>query len=345
MGNASIGVKRRGGDSELTFGPTLQPPRVKGGGARMRIFRRESTQQNWPHVVPPRGRIAYVNGHYVRHGAAQVHIEDRGLQFGDAVYEVCAIEAGRLRDEDEHLDRLERSTREIEMAMPMPRDALKLVLRELVRRNRVTTGLLYLQVTRGAAHRDHPIPVDAQRSTLILTAHSLDPSAIAKRRLEGIAVLTRPDERWARRDIKTTMLLPNLIAKTAARRAGAYEAMLVDEDGIVTEGSSTNAWIVDAKGQLVTRALTNDILPGVTRRVILEAVAEAQMASVERGFTPEEACAASEAFISSATGIYPVIAIDGQPVGKGVPGPVTRRIQELYAHRSAMRAGAADGPR
>ncbi len=298
---------------------------------------------SWPHVIPPRGRIAYVNGHYVRHGQAQVHIEDRGLQFGDAVYEVCAIEDGRLRDEQEHLDRLERSTREIEMAMPLPRSALKLVFREVVRRNRVRTGLLYLQVTRGAAHRDHPIPPRGLRPTLILTAHSLDPAAIAKRRAEGIAVITRPDERWARRDIKTTQLLPNLLAKTAARRAGAYEAILVDEEGVVTEGSSTNAWIVDKDGRLTTRALSNDILPGVTRRVIFEAAAEAQLPIIERGFAPKEAYAAEEAFISSATGIYPVIAIDGRRVGEGVPGPVTRRVQELYARKSAMRAGAADG--
>jgi D-alanine transaminase len=298
--------------------------------------------QNWPHVVPPRGRIAYVNGHYVRHGEAQVHIEDRGLQFGDAVYEVCAVENGTLRDVEEHLDRLERSTREIELAMPMSRAALKLVFRELVRRNRVESGLLYLQATRGALHRDHPIPANAPKPTLILTAHSLDPAGIAKRRAEGIAVITRPDERWARRDIKTTQLLPNLMAKTAARRSGAYEAILVDKDGIVTEGSSTNAWIIDEKGRLITRALSNDILPGVTRRVILEAAAEAQLAFVERGFAPKEAYAAREAFISSATGIYPVIAIDGRRVGEGVPGPVTRRVQELYARNSAMRAGAAD---
>jgi D-alanine transaminase len=225
----------------------------------------------------------------VRHGEAQVHIEDRGLQFGDAVYEVCAIENGNLRDEEEHLDRLERSTREIEMAMPMSRTALKLVFRELVRRNRVKTGLLYLQVTRGAVHRDHPIPASGPKPTLILTAHSLDPTAIAKRRAEGIFVITRRDERWARRDIKTTQLLPNLMAKTAARRADAFEAILVDKDGFVTEGSSTNAWIVDQEGRLITRALSNDILPGVTRRVILEAAAEAQLAVVERGFAPNEA--------------------------------------------------------
>src|SRR5580704_10803734 len=177
--------------------------------------------QNWPRTIPPRGRIAYVNGHYVRHGDAHVHIEDRGLQFGDSIYEVCGIVDGHLTDEEEHLDRMERSLREIEMAMPMGRAALKLIFRELVRRNRVKTGLVYLQATRGAVHRDHPIPVQSPRTTLVITAHALDPNGIAQRATEGLAVITRPDERWARCDIKTTQLLANLVAKTAARRAGA----------------------------------------------------------------------------------------------------------------------------
>lgn len=301
------------------------------------------SRQNWPNILPPRGRVAYVNGHYVRHRDAVVHIEDRGLQFADAVYEVCSVIAGRLVDEEEHLDRLERSTREIEMAMPMGRASLKMVFREMIRLNRVRDGLVYLQVTRGALHRDHPIPEASPKPTLILTAHSLDPAAIETRRRDGIAVALRPDERWARRDIKTVQLLPNLIAKTAARRAGAYEAWLI-EDGFVTEGSSTTAWIIDAKGELITRALTNAILPGVTRRVILEVAAEAQLRVAERSFTPAEAAAAREAFISSANGIHPVVSIDGKPVGDGRPGPVTRRVQELYARRSTERKAAAERP-
>jgi D-alanine transaminase len=286
----------------------------------------------------PAGRIAYVDGRYLPHGRASVHIEDRGLQLADAVYEVCAIADGLLQDEEEHLDRLERSLGELDMAMPMPRHVLALVMRELLRRNRALTGLLYLQVTRGAARRDHPIPKEKIRPTLIMTVRELDAAGLARRNEEGIKVITRPDERWARCDIKTTQLLANLLAKTAARKAGAYEAWLVDDDGFVTEGSSTNAWIVDADGRLTTRQLSHDILPGVTRRVILAAAAEAQLGVFERKFTPEEAARAREAFISSATGVVPVIAIDGKQVGEGLPGPVTKRVQQLYAHRSSAAA-------
>jgi D-alanine transaminase len=286
----------------------------------------------------PAGRVAYVDGRYLPHGRAAVHIEDRGLQLADAVYEVCAVLGGALMDEEEHLDRLARSLGEIGMAMPMSRNVLRLVMRELVRRNRIRTGLLYLQVTRGAARRDHPIPVPARRPTLILTVREMDAASLERRRVDGIAVVTRPDERWARCDIKTTQLLPNLLAKTAARQAGAYEAWLVDGDGFVTEGSSTTAWIIDAAGHVTTRQLSHEILPGVTRRVILEAAAEAQLPVSERRFTPADAREAREAFISSATGVVPVVSIDGKAIGEGRPGPVTRRVQELYAHRSAARA-------
>lgn len=290
----------------------------------------------------PVGRVAYVNGRYLPHAQAAVHIEDRGLQLGDSVYEVCAVMDGRLMDEEEHLDRLERSLREIEMAMPMGRAPLKLVFRELVRRNRVEQGLLYLQVTRGAVRRDHPIPAAPPRPTLVLTARSVDKPSFDARRDTGIAVITHPDERWARCDIKTTQLLGNLLAKTAARRVGAYEAWLIDRDGNVTEGSSTTAWIVDEKGTLTTRSLSNAILPGVTRRVILEAASEAQLKIVERHFTPADAAKAKEAFISSATGVIPVTAIDGKSVGDGKPGTLTRRVQDLYARRSALHAGIAE---
>jgi D-alanine transaminase len=286
----------------------------------------------------PAGRIAYVDGRYVAHGAASVHIEDRGLQLGDAVYEVCGIDRGRLMDEEEHLDRLERSLGELEIAMPMPRRPLKLVMRELVRRNAVRDGLLYLQVSRGVARRDHPIPNICPRPSLVLTARAIPPSEFEARRRSGVGVITRPDERWGRVDIKTVQLLPNLLAKTAARRAGAYEAWLVDDDGFVTEGSSTTAWIVDEAGSLRTRSLSNAILPGVTRRVILEAAAAAQLPVKEASFAPEEALAAREAFISSATGVMPVTAIDGTPIGDGKPGPLTRRVQELYALTSGERA-------
>jgi len=287
---------------------------------------------------PPVGRIAYVDGRYVGHGSAGVHIEDRGFQLGDGVYEVCAVVDGALMDEAEHLDRLVRSVGEIEMAMPMPRNALKLVMREVVRRNGVRDGLLYLQVTRGAVRRDHPIPDTQPRPSLVITARGWDAGAMAKRRADGIAVISAPDERWGRVDIKTVQLLPNLLAKTAARRAGAYEAWLVDRDGMVTEGSSTTAWIVDAQGRLTTRNLTNAILPGVTRRVILEAAATAQLPVREKAFSLPDALKAKEAFISSATGVIPVTRIDGTQIGDGKPGPLTRRVQELYEAESGRRA-------
>jgi D-alanine transaminase len=286
----------------------------------------------------PAGRVAYVDGRYIRHGDAAVHVEDRGLQLGDSVYEVCLVSSGHLMDESEHLDRLERSLREIEVAMPMPRGPLALVMREVVRRNGVCDGLLYLQVTRGAVRRDHPIPSSQPRPTLMLTARGMDVDGLARRKEQGIAAITRPDERWARRDIKTTQLLANLLAKTEARKAGAYEALLVDDDGFITEGSSMNAWIVDGEGRLVTRSLSHEILPGVTRRVIFDAAAEAQLPVVERSFTPEDVLAAREAFVSAATGVLPVITLNGQKIGDGKAGPVTRRVQELYGRLAEKRA-------
>jgi D-alanine transaminase len=284
----------------------------------------------------PAGRIAYVNGRYCAHGVAGVHIEDRGLQLGDSIYEVVGVLGGVLCDEEEHLDRLERSLGELRMAMPMERAAIRLVMRELKRRNDLRDGFLYLQVTRGALRRDHPIPEKGPRPTLVMTARGRNPAAVRRLLEEGIAVQTMPDERWGRCDIKTTQLLANAIAKTEARRAGAYEAWLTDTDGFITEGSSTTAWIVDGEGRLLTRELSTAILPGVTRRVILEVAGESQIPFLQRAFTPAEAAVAREAFISSASGsAVPVLAIDGQKIGNGRPGPVTRRIQELYAARVA----------
>jgi D-alanine transaminase len=296
------------------------------------------TSHGWPSRAPS-GRIAYVNGRYLPHADASVHVEDRGLQFADAIYEVWSVVAGEIFDEEEHLDRLERSLGELGMAMPIARGPLKFVLREIARRNRVETGLIYLQITRGTARRDHPIPAQPPKPTLILTSRSLDVQAIDQRRSGGVRVVTLPDERWARCDIKSTGLLPNILAKTEARRVGAYEAWLVDRDGFVTEGSSTTAWIVDREGRLVTRDLSNAILPGVTRRVALAAAAEAQIPIVERRFTPEEAAGAREAFLSAASaGILPIVAIDGKPIGDGKPGPVARRLQELYVAAAAKKA-------
>jgi D-alanine transaminase len=287
----------------------------------------------------PSGRIAYVNGRYLPHGDASVHVEDRGLQFADAIYEVWSVVGGEIFDEEEHLDRLERSLGELDIPMPIARAPLKFVLREIARRNRVMDGLIYLQITRGTARRDHPIPAQPPKPTLILTARSLDMHAIEQRRSTGVRVVTLPDQRWGRCDIKSTGLLANILAKTEARRAGAYEAWLVDRDGFVTEGSSTTAWIVDGEGRLVTRDLSNAILPGVTRRVALSAAAEAQIPIVERRFTPKEAAGAREAFLSAASaGILPIVVIDGKPIGDGKPGPVARRLQDLYLAAAAKKA-------
>lgn len=293
----------------------------------------------WP-VRGPSGRIAYVNGRYLPHGQAVVHIEDRALQLGDGIYEVTSIANGRPVDVEPHLDRLERSLRELGIAMPMSRAALKLVMHEMVARNRLADGILYLQVTRGAARRDHVPPKNPPKPTLIMTLRSADMAALAKRMEQGVGVATQPDMRWGRCDIKTVQLLPNLLAKQAARATGAYEAWFVDDDGFVTEGGSTNAWIVAQDGTVITRDLSNAILPGVTRRVMLAAMAEAQIKVEERKFTVAEAQAAREAFITSATSLaMPVVAINGQPVGAGMPGPVTRRLLDLYAANTGAKYG------
>lgn len=289
----------------------------------------------------PQGRVAYVNGRYVPHAQAGVHIEDRAVQFADGIYEVVGVVGGKIFDEEHHLDRLVRSVGEIGMAMPMDREVLKLIIREMARRNRVRDGLVYMQVTRGAYRRDHAVPLAPERPTLIITARALNPAALAQRREQGVKVITHADERWARCDIKSTALLPNILAKTDARNAGAFEAWLIDHDGFVTEGSSTSAWIVDKDGNIVTRNLSNAILPGVTRREILDAAAEAQIAIVERKFTPGEALAAREAFMTAATlGATAIVSIDGHKIGDGKPGPVARRLQELYALRAEKLATA-----
>ena len=274
-------------------------------------------------------RIAYVNGRYVRHHAAFVHVEDRGYQFADGVYEVIAVTGGRLIDEDAHLDRLERSLAEIRVAAPMSRRALGTVLRETVRRNRVRRGIVYLQVSRGVAPRDHPFPRHAGRPSVVATAREIARGA-PEAHPDGVRVITVPDIRWARCDIKSIGLLPNVLAKQMAVEAGAYEAWQVDGDGAVTEGTSTNAWIVDDGARLVTRPLASDILSGVTRRVVLELAHAEGLELDERPFTVAEAKAAPEAFLTSTTSfVLPVVAIDGSPIGSGEPGPVTRRLQSL----------------
>ncbi|OYX10656.1 MAG: D-amino acid aminotransferase [Rhizobiales bacterium 32-66-8] len=276
-------------------------------------------------------RIAYVNGQYVPHAFAMVHVEDRGYQFSDGVYEVCEVRGGRLIDERRHMDRLERSLGELRIAMPMTRAALGVVLRETVQRNRVYNGLVYLQVTRGVARRDHAFPKTPVAPALVVTARSSDFSRQDQVAAAGIAVISVPDNRWERVDIKTVGLLPNVLAKQAAKEAGATEAWFVDKTGHVTEGASTNAWIVTEAGALVTRPAESGILRGITRTVLMDVAAEAQLRVEERPFTLSEAFAAREAFISSASNVVlPVVKLNGKPVGGGTVGPVATRLRALF---------------
>ncbi len=274
-------------------------------------------------------RIAYVNGRYVSHGAARVHIEDRGYQFADGVYEVIYISGGALIDAGRHHDRLERSLRELRIPMPMARGPLGVVLGEVVRRNRVVDGIVYVQVTRGVAARDHAFPA-AARPSLVVTARSMaGPSRTMAE--EGIRVITMADQRWERCDIKTVSLLPNVLAKQAAKEAGAYEAWQIDDDGFVTEGSSTNAWIVDQDGRLRTRPLSSSILPGITRAAVMELIAETGLEALEQAFTLDEALNAREAFVTSTTSfVLAVTQIDDAVIGNGRAGALTRQLHERY---------------
>ena len=277
-------------------------------------------------------RIAYVNGRYVDQRLAEVNIEDRGYQFGDGIYEVVHLYEGRFVDEARHLDRLERSLREIRLPMPMSRAALRHVLAEVGRRNRVTEGLLYMQVTRGVARRDHAFPTKPVAPALVVTVKRITayPTNVDK---WAAACITLPDLRWARRDIKSVNLLPNCLARQAAREQGAIEAILFDEaTGMVTEGAATTFWIVDEHGVIRTRHLDHVILPGCTRSALLAELAEAGIACEERDFSIAEMRRAREAFLTSATSfVKPITRIDGQPVGDGAVGPVVRRLFDIFA--------------
>jgi D-alanine transaminase len=280
-------------------------------------------------------RIAYVNGQYVPHGHAFVHIEDRGYQFADGVYEVCEIRQGRLVDERGHLARLARSLAELRIRAPMGDAALKVVLRETVRRNKVRDGMVYMQVTRGVARRDHAFPSVDTPPALVVTAKAMPPALSDAAAAKGIKVITVPDNRWERVDIKSVGLLPNVLAKQAAKEVGAKEAWFVDSDGYVTEGSSTNAWIVSDAGEIITRPATRGILRGITRTTLLEVIAQEGLTLIERPFTIKEAQNAAEAFITAATTIVmPVVQIDGIILKTGKPGPVSKRLRALF-HNTA----------
>lgn len=281
------------------------------------------------------GRVAYVNGAFVPHANATVHIEDRGYQFADAVYEVWALFDGKLADAEGHFARLERSLSELSIPMPMSRAALTLVLKAAVRRNRVREGLVYLQVSRGVATRDHAFPTKPVRPAVVITVKGFDRAASEAKAARGVGVVTTPENRWGRCDIKTVGLLPNALAKQKAREVGAAEAWFVDDLGFVTEGASSNAWIVDANGSLRTRDTNANILRGITRDTLLDVIRDAGLTVNERPFTPDEAVAAKEAFITGAgTLVQPVIAVDGRVVGDGAPGPVAMRLRSLYIERA-----------
>lgn len=276
-------------------------------------------------------RIAYVNGAYVQHSDAGVHVEDRGFQFADAVYEVCEVRGGLIVDLTRHLDRLDRSLGELRMASPMDRKALTIVIREVLRRNRVRNGLFYLQVSRGAARRDHVFPSVDTAPTLVITAKSADPSFAQRRYESGIKVITVPENRWDRVDIKSVGLLPNVLAKQQAKDAGAQDAIYIDRNGIVLEGASSNVWVVTPEGTLLTRPAEHGILRGITRTTLLDVAATLDLSVEEREFTLDEMLTAREVFFTSATGICtPIVSIDGNTVANGHPGSVASSIRDAF---------------
>jgi D-alanine transaminase len=285
------------------------------------------------------GRIAYVNGRFVPHGEAMVHIEDRGYQLADAIYEVWALFDGKLGDAEGHFARMKRSLGELSIEAPMSRAALTLVLKETVRRNRVRDGLLYLQISRGVAKRDHAFPNPPVRPSVVMTVSAIDRAAAESRAATGVTVVTTPENRWGRCDIKSVGLLPNALAKQKARAAGAVEAWFVDDLGFVTEGASSSAWIVDRDGRLRTRDTNANILRGVTRSSLLDVIRREGLEVDERPFTPAEAVSAKEAFITSASAfVLPVIAVDGKSVGEGRPGPLAMKLRRLYIEQAKAAA-------
>jgi len=289
-------------------------------------------------------RIAYVDGRYRPLSEPLIRVEDRGYQFADGVYEVYEVIGGRLADEERHLARLARSLSELRIAAPMSGFALGAVMREVVRRNRIRDGLLYLQVSRGVAPRNHAFPAATVRPVVAITARPFDRGAAEMRAETGIAVTTVPDIRWKRVDIKSVSLLPNVLAKQAAREAGGFEAWLIDGEGRVTEGSSSNAWIVTRDGELATAPTTAAILRGITRGVVIETAARHGLRLSERLFGLDEARSAKEAFITSATSLVtPVVRIDGQPVGDGRPGETARTLRRALRANPTLAAVLA-GP-
>jgi D-alanine transaminase len=274
-------------------------------------------------------RIAYVNGRYVPQSHAQVAVEDRGYLFSDGVYDVIPVHGGNLAFAERYLDRLDRSLAELKIAKPISRAALLQIMQEVIRRNGIRQGTVYVQVTRGVAPRDHKFPKGIKPSLLLMARawKAPAPDLLAK----GAAIITVPDQRWARRDIKCISLIANVLAKQQAAEQGAYEAWMVDDTGMVTEGSSTSAWIATPNGELVTRPNGVEILPGVTRAVVLDVARELGLTLQLRPFSRDEAYAAREAFLTSTNNfVLPITRIDRKPVGEGKPGPIATRLREAY---------------
>ncbi|HAD87235.1 MAG TPA: D-amino acid aminotransferase [Rhodospirillaceae bacterium] len=273
-------------------------------------------------------RTVYVNGEYVAEEDAKVSVFDRGFLFADGIYEVSSVLDGKLIDNPGHMARLERSLNELKMARPCSNDELLAIQKELIKRNDLTEGVVYMQVTRGAADRDFNFPKDATPSLVMFTQEKnilANPAAD-----KGIAIVTLPDIRWQRRDIKTVQLLASSLAKQTAKDMGVDDAWLV-EDGMITEGTSNNAFIVTEDGTIVTRGLSNSILHGITRKAVLKVANELGLTLVERSFTPEEAYDAVEAFSTSASSfVMPIIKIDDHILGNGVPGPVSQKLRAAY---------------
>jgi D-alanine transaminase len=275
-------------------------------------------------------RIAYIDGCYQPLNWPGIKVEDRGYQFADGVYEVVCLRDGKLLDEERHLDRLAYSLRELAIAEPMSRPALKLVMRETIRRNRLRNAILYMQVSRGVAPRDHSFAQNL-KSVLVMTVRPLSNDKRDTVRRHGIEVISVPDQRWARCDIKSISLLPNVLARQKARDAKVQEAWQIDEQGMVTEGAATNAWIVDAQGFLRTRPAHGAILNGIVRQVLLQCASDAGLKLKEEAFSLEEAKAAKEAFSTASTmAVFPVISIDGDKIANGKPGPIAEKLVAAY---------------
>ena len=282
-------------------------------------------------------RVIFVNGEYLPYARAGVHAEDRGNQFGDAVYEVCEVLRGKLVDETRHLRRLQRSLSELGIQVPMAMAALGRIMRETIRRNRVGEGLVYLQISRGAGRRDFLFPGPEVPPTVIVLARRVPKAKGDAQAAVGIAVKTMPDNRWGRVDVKTVMLLPSAMAKEAAKAEGAKEAWFVDAKGFVTEGASSNAWIVNGAGELITRHADACILRGITRDVVIEVAARQGLRVVERAFSVAEAHNAREAFVTSATNIVmPVVRIDDRIIGNGHPGTFAPELRRLFHSASEL---------